>query len=301
MGKRASTIGYALIVFAAGASYGFTVPAVKVSMQFGVHPTEFLPLQYLIAFCVCLAFALVRRAKWPRPMSCAKMALLGIFTGCTSICYYESVTLLPSAAALTLLFQYVWVSVVIECIAYRRLPERSTVIAVVIVMVGTVFAAGLLEGSAQKLDPLGVAFGAASAVSYALFLFCSGRVCAGERPAVRTTMLTVGGLITTSIVNPGCYATDFFNPGIWPFAVVMATLAVILPLTLINFASPKLSTGVVSVMASSELPVGIFAAWAIVGDQPSPLTLFGAFLVLAGIVVKQLFSKGTLRVKADGS
>ena len=44
----------------------------------------------------------------------------------------------------------------------------------------------------------------------------------------------------------------------------------------------------VSVMASSELPVGIFAAWALVGDAPTPLTLFGAFLVLAGIVVKQL-------------
>ena len=97
-------------------------------------------------------------------------------------------------------------------------------------------------------------------------------------------------IIVTSIANPGCYATDFFDAEIWPYAVLMDTLGVILPTTLINFASPKLSTGMVSVMASSELPVGIFAAWGIVGDAPSLLTLLGAALVLAGIVVKQVFS-----------
>lgn len=289
MGKRASTIGYALIVFAAGASYGFIVPTVKTSNAFGIYPTEFLPLQYLFALAVCLAFALVRRVRWPRRIDCAKMSLLGVFTGLTSICYYQSVSLLPSAVALTLLFQYVWVSVLIECIANRRLPTRSTVVAVVIVLTGTVFAAGLLEGSAQRLDPLGVLLGLASAVFYALFLFFSGRICTDERPAARATMLAVGGLIVTTIANPGCYATDFFNPEIWPYAVLMGALGVILPTTLINFASPKLSTGMVSVMASSELPVGIFAAWAIVGDAPSALTLLGAALVLAGIVVKQLF------------
>lgn len=290
MGKRASTVGYALIVFLAGSSYGFIVPTVKTSMLFGIYPTEFLPLQYLFALAACFVFALVRRVKWPRPANCAKMALLGVFTGLTSICYYQSVSLLPSAVALTLLFQYVWVSVLIECIAKRKLPERSTVIAVVIVLVGTIFAAGLLEDGASSLDPLGVALGLASAVFYASFLFFSGQICADERPATRATMLAVGGLIVTSIANPGCYATDFFDAEIWPYAVLMGTLGVILPTTLINFASPKLSTGMVSVMASSELPVGIFAAWGIVGDAPSLLTLLGAALVLAGIVVKQAFS-----------
>ena len=290
MEKRASTIGYALIVFAAGSSYGFIVPTIKTSMLFGIYPTEFLPLQYLFALAACFVFALVRRVKWPRPTSCAKMALLGVFTGLTSVCYYQSVSLLPSAVALTLLFQYVWVSVLIECIAKRKLPERSTIVAVVIVLVGTVFAAGLLEGGVSSLNPLGVALGLASAVFYASFLFFSGQICTEERPATRATMLAVGGLIVTSIANPGCYATDFFNAEIWPYAALMGTLGVILPTTLINFASPKLSTGMVSVMASSELPVGIFAAWGIVGDAPSPLTLLGAALVLTGIVVKQVFA-----------
>ena len=216
------------------------------------------------------------------------MALLGVFTGLTSICYYTSVSLLPSAAALTLLFQYVWVSVLIECIVERHLPTRSTIIAVVIVLVGTIFAAGLFEGALDTLDPVGVALGAGSAVFYALYLFLSGKIGTDQPPALRAAMLPIGGLVVTSLANPARYATSLLDATVWPYAVGMSVLGVILPTTLINFASPHLSTGMVSVMASSELPVGIFAAWALVNDAPTPLVLFGALLVLVGIIVKQL-------------
>jgi len=282
------TLIYALLVFLAGSSYGFIVPAVKAAVSIGVYPADFLPLQYLVALVVCLAYALVRRVRFPSAGECAKMALLGVFTGLTSICYYASVSLLPSAAALTLLFQYVWVSVLIECIVERHLPTPSTVVAVAVVLVGTVFAAGVFEGALGSLDPLGVALGAGSAVFYALFLYLSSRIGADQQPALRAAMLPIGGLVVTSLANPSCYATAFFDPNTWPFAIAMSILGVILPTTLINYASPKFSTGMVSVMASSELPVGILAAWALVGDEPTPLVLFGAALVLAGIVLKQL-------------
>ncbi len=260
----------------------------KSAIAVDVYPADFLPLQYLVACAACIGFALVRRVRFGTPLSCAKMALLGVLTGCTSICYYASVSLLPSAAALTLLFQYVWVSVLIECIVERHLPSRSTVIAVIIVLMGTLFAAGIFEGSLATLDPVGVALGAGSAVFYALYLYLSGRIGVDQPAALRAAMLPVGGLLVTSLANPACYTTALFDANVWPYAIGMSILGVILPTTLINYASPNLSTGMVSVMASSELPVGIIAAWALVGDAPSPLVLFGAALVLVGIVVKQL-------------
>ncbi len=284
------TVIYALLVFTAGASYGFIVPAVKAAVQIGVYPADFLPLQYLVALIACVAFALARRVKFASVHESAKMALLGALTGCTSICYYASVSLLPGAVALTLLFQYVWVSVLIECVVERKLPSRSTVIAVCIVLVGTLFAAGIFEGSFAKLDPFGIAAGAGSAVFYALYLYLSGRIGIDQPASLRAAMLPAGGLIATSIANPTCYTTAFFDVATWPFAIGMSIIGVILPTTLINYASPHLSTGMVSVMASSELPMGILAAWMFVGDTPSAFTLFGAALVLVGIVFKQLGS-----------
>lgn len=289
------TVINALLIFAAGASYGFIVPAVKAAVQIGVYPADFLPLQYLVALVVCVGFALFRRVKFASLRESAKMALLGMLTGCTSICYYTSVSMLPGAVALTLLFQYVWVSVLIECLVERKLPSRSTVVAIVIVLVGTLFAAGVFEGSIASLSPLGIVAGAGSAVFYALYLYLSGRIGVDQPASLRAAMLPAGGLIATSLANPACYTTAFFNPLTWPFAIGMSVIGVILPTTLINYASPKLSTGMVSIMASSELPVGILAAWALVGDTPTALTLFGAALVLAGIVFKQL---GTLKEKS---
>lgn len=276
-----------LLVFLAGSCYGFVVPAIKGASEMGIYPNTFVPLQYLVAFLVCLTIMLVRRVKWAAPKTLGSLALLGVFTGGTSICYYSAVSLLPSSAALTLLFQYIWISVLIECLHKKALPARSTMAAIGIVLIGTVFATGLLDGSVGSLNPLGVAFGLGSALFYALFLYYSGMLGAGQPIILRTTMLAAGGLIFTSIASPDAYIAALPDPATWPFAIGFALLGILIPTSLINFASPKLTTGMVSIMASSELPVGIFAAWAIVGDAPSPLVLFGALLVLVGIVVKQ--------------
>lgn len=277
-----------LLVFIAGSSYGFVVPAIKSAAEIGIYPNTFVPLQYLIAFVICLVIMVVRRIKWASPKKLCSLALLGVFTGGTSICYYSAVSLLPSSAALTLLFQYLWISVLIECLHKKALPARSTIVAIIVVLIGTLFATGLLDGSVEALDPVGVAFGLGSALFYALFLYYSGTLGAGQPIVLRTTMLAAGGLLFTSITSPAAYVTALPDPTTWPFAIGFAVLGILLPTSLINFASPKLTTGMVSIMASSELPVGIFAAWAIVGDAPSPLVLFGALMVFGGIIVKQL-------------
>lgn len=283
-----NTLANSVLVFVAGSSYGFIVPVIKGAAEVGIYPASFLPIQYLVSFVVLLAVMFARRVPWGAPREFLPLAVLGVFTGGTSICYYNAVTLLPSSAALTLLFQYIWVSVLIECVHRRRLPTLSSVVAIAVVLVGTVFATGLLDGAAQPLDPVGVAFGLGSAVCYALFLYLSGTLGTDKPAVLRTTMLAAGGLAVTSLVNPAAYVASLPDPATWPYGAGLAVLGILLPTTIINFASPHLSAGMVSIMASSELPVGILAAWAIVGDVPTPLVLFGAFLVLAGILCKQV-------------
>lgn len=293
-----ATLANSILVFVAGSSYGFIVPVIKNAAEAGIFPASFLPVQYLVALVVLLVAMAVRRVPWGTPRAFLPLALLGVFTGGTSICYYTAVTLLPSSAALTLLFQYIWVSVLIECIHKRKAPAKSSIVAIVIILVGTVFATGLLDGTAQALNPVGVAFGLGSAVCYALFLYLSGTLGADKPALLRTTMLAAGGLLVTSLMNPAAYVVSLPDPATWPYAMGLAVLGILLPTAIINYASPKLSAGMVSIMASSELPVGILAAWAIVGDTPTPLVLFGAFLVLAGILCKQaptLFTHRSLR------
>lgn len=293
------TLLNSILVFIAGSSYGFIVPVIKTASASNIFPATFLPLQYLVALIVCLIAVFARRVEWGSPRKFLPMAVLGLFTGATSICYYTAVTLLPSSVALTLLFQYVWVNVLIECIHKRKLPRRSSVVAIVIVLVGTVFAAGLLDGSVGELDPVGVCFGIASALFYALFLYTSGIIGLGQSALLKTAMLALGGLAVTSLVSPGAYVTALPDPATWGYAVALAFMGILFPTSLINYASPKLSAGMVSIMASSELPVGILSAWVLVGDRPTGFVLFGAILVLVGILCKQLPDLAQMARKAS--
>jgi len=282
------TLAYALLVFLAGSSYGFIVPAVKIASANGVDVADFLPAQYLLAFFIMGAVTLVKRVSLPEPKELAKLAGIGLFTSCTSLCYYRAVALLPSAVALTLLFQFVWIGVILESVATRKLPNRSTVIAVIIVLIGTVFAAGVFDSSFAELDPAGLAFGLGSAVFYSLFLFTSGKVGVEYAVPLRTMMLALGGFFMTSALNVGFFTGALWDLKIWPYAVALSFLGIIIPTGLIAFASPKLPGDMVTIMASSELPVGVLAAWAIVADIPSLPTLIGVALVLGGIVYNQL-------------
>lgn len=288
MAKGNAILINSVLVFLAGSSYGFIVPVIKMGADNGIYVAMLLPLQYLFAFIVFAIVMVARRIAWTSPKRLAKMAVLGLFTGGTSICYYTAVTLLPSSAALTLLFQYVWISVLIESIHKRKLPTASSVISIIVILIGTVFATGLLDGSVGALDPLGIVFGSGSALFYALYLYFSGVIGVGESTVLRGAMLAAGGVLITSIVSPAAYATAIQSPEVCLYSMALSCLGILIPTTIINFASPKLSAGMVSIMASSELPVGILAAWAMVADVPSPLVLFGAFLVLAGILLKQI-------------
>lgn len=279
---------YALLVFVAGSSYGFIVPVVKIASSAGIDVNDFLPLQYLVASIAMAVFYFARGGRIEGKASLWKLAAVGVLTSGCSLCYYRAVSLLPSAAALTLLFQFVWIGTVLDCVANRRLPSGITAASIAVVLAGTLFAAGVFEGSFSSLDPAGVAFGLASAVFYSLFLFVSGRLGDSQPVALRTMMLSIGGTLVTSAVNPAFYTDALFDPGIWPFAAIMSVLGIILPTSLISYASPHLTPGMVSIMASSELPLGVLSAWVLIGDAPSPLTLFGVILVLGGIVLNQI-------------
>ena len=281
------TLTYALLVFLAGSSYGFIVPAVKIASANGVNVADFLPAQYLFSFILMAGVIAARKVKLTEPREMLKLAGIGLLTSCTSLCYYRAVALLPGAVALTLLFQFVWIGVIINSVVERKLPDKPTIVAVVLVLVGTVFAAGLVDASFSDLDPQGIMFGLGSAVFYSLFLFTSGKVGTDYVVPLRVMMLSLGGFFMTSALNLNFFTEALWDPAIWPYAVAMSFLGIIIPTGLIAFASPKLPAGMVTIMASSELPVGVLAAWAIISDVPSMPTLIGVCLVLAGIVYNQ--------------
>lgn len=283
-----SSFLYAALIFLAGTSYGFAIPIVRTADAFGIDASSIVPLQYWTAFIVFGIVFLVKRPKLPGRKTVAKYLLLGASMSMCSFNYYMSTLLLHGAISVVFMFQFVWMVIVMECIYARKLPDVRTVIAVVIVLVGTVLAAEVLETGSGPLDPLGVFLGILSGFFYAVFLFASGKMSNEVTTPARMVCILPGGIITSSIVLPGCYVQVVTNPMVIPVGIALGCMIVLIPLALISYSTPKLSAATSTIMASSELPMGVLFTWAIIGEGPTALGLLGVVLVLLGIVISQI-------------
>jgi drug/metabolite transporter (DMT)-like permease len=287
-GTTRSPLLYAALIFLAGTSYGFAIPIVRTADAFGINASSIVPLQYWTAFIVFAIVCLVKRPKMPDRKTVGKYLLLGASMSMCSFNYYMSTLLLHGAISVVFMFQFVWMVIVMECIYSRTLPGKRTVAAVVIVLVGTVLAAEVLESSSGPLDPMGVFLGILSGFFYAVFLFASGKMRNEVTTPARMVCILPGGIIMSSIVLPGCYVQVVSNPAVIPVGLALGFMIVLIPLALISFSTPRLSAATSTIMASSELPMGVLFTWAIIGEGPTALGLLGVVLVLLGIVVSQI-------------
>jgi drug/metabolite transporter (DMT)-like permease len=282
------TLTYALMVFAGGWCYGIMVPLVRVAHTMGYDSTQIMIAQYLVGVCVLGAAVALFSRRSVTAAQVLRLAGIGVIAAGVSFGYYNALALLSSAAALTLLFQFVWMGVLLQAILERALPDRLTVLSVALVLLGTVLAAGILEWDSSPLDPLGVFFGLLSAVCYTAFLHLSSRVATGLPTINRTFFTSIGSLITSFFLVPVAITG---SAALWEFSWIVIPLAfvgIVAPVLLIQKGAPRLPGGVTTIMASSELPSGILMGALFVGDPIGFLEVCGVVIILGGIVLSQL-------------
>jgi drug/metabolite transporter (DMT)-like permease len=277
-------------MFLAGCCYGFLVPLVRVAGDEGFSTGQMMVTQYIytlaILFVVTVAFIRARI----RVRQVFQLIALGVLLSSVSLFYYNALQMLPSSTALTLLFQFSWIGVVIQIIMERKPPRPIVIVAVVVIFVGTFFATGILPAGAgvlQGLNVVGVLCGLAAAVTYAIYITVSGRFAKGVPALERSMFTSIGNFILGFIVCPTYFATSTFIDLGW-LGFALGFVGILLPLVLIAISSPHLSAGTSTIMAASELPAGIICAAAIMGDAISVTVVLGVVLVLVGIVMSQV-------------
>jgi drug/metabolite transporter (DMT)-like permease len=282
------TLKYAFLVFLGGACYGVMVPLVRTAHALGFTVPQVMFAQYGVGTVALGLVALIfTRQKMPLKQVLQLLAL-GVPTAGISFCYYHALTLLSSAAALTLLFQFVWMGVLFDAIVQRKLPSKMTILAVLLVVGGTFFAAGIFEESGTRLNALGVVYGLASAVLYTAFLHLSSKIATDQPTTNRVFFTTVGSFVATICITPSIFTSlpvtlDF----VW-IALPLALIGIVAPIYLIQKAAPKIPVSITTIMASSELPSGIIFGVIFLSDSVSHLEVLGVIVILVGIVLSQM-------------
>lgn len=217
-----------------------------------------------------------------------KIMIAGSFTGLVGVFYYQSVSLIPASIAIILLMQYLWISILIEWIFFKKKPHRMQVLAAAIVGVGTLFAGGVFNESLH-LNPKGILFGFLAAICYSIFLMTSGRV-GNELPPFKKSALMITGsmLLTWTIFPPLFLVNGVFLAGLYKWGLLLALLGTVIPPLFFSIGIPKVGVSLGAILSAAELPVAVTSSHFILREDVQTLQWLGVILILGAIALTNL-------------
>ena len=280
-------------VFLAGACYGAMATTYKLAYAAGFTSSQVVAGQAWLAllfFAIATALDRARGRRLTRlsVIQALKLMGLGVLTCTTSILYCYAMSVLPAPVALTLLFQFTWIGLVIQVISTRRAPRACEMVALAVILVGTVFASGLYNAGLDSLDPAGIACALGAAVSCALFVTLSGKVQVTCSSAQRGLVVMTGAAALSLFACPDFFASGALLQGFAPYAAVAGLFGMFCPVILFGLGAPHLSSGLSTIMASAELPMGLLISMIVLGVPLGIVEWAGVAAILAGVVIAQL-------------
>lgn len=218
------------------------------------------------------------------------LMMAGAPTVVTGLLYYQSLRYIPASLAIILLFQFTWISVLIQAVSKRQRPDKITVLTLILLFGGTLLAAGILNQGAAEFNLLGLMLGLLSAVSYSMFIIFSGKAVPSAHPAYRSAWMVTGGLVLLCILFP---PTFLFNGMLWGplllFGFLLGLFGAFIPPLLFAIGVPHIGGGMAGILGAVELPVAVLMSSFVLQEHVSLLQWTGVVLVLLGVVLPELY------------
>lgn len=291
---------YPLLVVIAASSYGVVSTIIKLAMNNGFSAAEAVTSQFFFGFCIALClFILTNRSKLSFK-GIKPLILAGVLTGLTNIVYGHSLNYLSASLAVVLLFQFTWIGVVISCISKRQLPSRIEFISLVILIVGTIPAAGLIDVDVSQIPLQGWFWGLAAALCYSLFLFANGRATTNMTTTNRLVLVSFFAFMMSVVFQSPevIWNGTLFNEGLWVYGLLLGVFGMIIPVFLFTIAVPKVGLGMSSILSSIELPIAVLVSVILLSETVSTLQIVGIVIIILGMSLPILLSrKGQLAKK----
>src|SRR5690606_26204070 len=117
-----------------------------------------------------------------------------------------------ASIAIILLMQFVWIGILIDFIVFKKKPSVQQILAVIIILGGTILAAGVFNGGEIHLTGTGLIFGMLAAFFYAIVMIVSGRVGVQYKASLRAAIMITGA---TALVFSLFTPFFLFNGSLW--------------------------------------------------------------------------------------
>ncbi len=288
-----------LLVGLGATSYGMLATFVKLAYAdkgmtgLPFTPAEVITAQFVLGILVILLINAFQKAKKGTEVvkatqkNITQLLIAGTSTGLTSIFYYLAVKYIPVSIGIVLLMQTVWMGVLLEIILDKRRPSNIKIIAVGIVLFGTVLATNLLQNKVV-LDWRGVVLGLLAAASFTTTMYSANKIATDVSSAQRSLYMLLGGFVIVIIFALFTQVTPFNYDIFFKWGIILALFGTIIPPMLMNAGFPHTGIGLGSIVASLELPVSVTMAFLILGEQVVASQWIGIVLILLAIAIMNI-------------
>ena len=305
-----------VILVGLGASfYGMLATFVRLSYNDGFTTAEVTTSQFVLGILGIALLNFVQTKIAPNKFQeinkkdFKKLLLAGMSLGGTSLFYYLAVQYINVSIAIVLLMQSVWLSVVVEAFLTKKFPEINKIVAVFMVLGGTLMATNVFAEKID-LDWHGVFWGFLAACSYTVTMFTSNMIATYASPFKKTLTMLFGGAVLVALFLFFSQIGPFYFDGLqsiyfqfsentdnirafdfsifWKYGWILSLFGTILPPILFNSGFPKAGLGLGSIVSSMELPVSVMMAYLLLHEKVSFVQWLGVAVILFAIVIMNL-------------
>ena len=273
-----------------GAStYGMLATFVKLAYQENYTTAEVTTAQFVYGIIGMLFINLFQKAKNNNTRKASKkqqfqLILAGTSLGLTSVFYYLAVKYIPVSIAIVLLMQTVWMGVLLEMILEKKAPSWRKIIAVLIVLIGTLLATNIFNTTIQ-INWKGSLWGLLAAASFTTTMFTANKIAIGISSVQRSLYMLFGGAIIVFGFAILTQNTPFQFEIFMKWGIFLALFGTIIPPILMNAGFPKTGIGLGSIVSTLELPVSVLMAYFILHESVNLLQWIGIGLIILAIVL----------------
>lgn len=282
---------YSILVFLGGCSYGVVSTFVKLAYRNGFTVSEVTGSQYFCGAAMLWMVALcVPKIKLPAKQWVI-LLVSGMPMGLTGIFYNKSLGYINASFAIILLLQFIWMNLSLQYIFDKNIPNRKNVIAITVIFLGSALASGVLK-SGISFSWVGIGWGLLAALSFATFVYISGRNSIPIHPIYKSAIMTSGATLVVFVLMPPVFLFNgILTNGLLKYGIFTGLFGSVIPPVLFNIGMPKVrSLG--NILSASELPMAVLMSTLVLGETVNYSQWIGVLLILVGIVYPNLEKSG---------
>lgn len=288
--------GYIYVIIGA-ISYGLLSSLVKIAYHNGLDASQVTLYQIFIGWLLLLIFYLFKKIsnflknkKNKKKLLFKNIILLivlGSTTGLTGILYYLSLVNIDASLAIILLFQFTWISFVLEFIIFKVKPRKNQILSLIPILLGTLLATNIFNVDFQSISPLGLLFGFLSAISYSIFVLTSSKIGVNIPYYSKSLIMVSGGLILTMLVyNPfTTFNAEGFKVFIDSHGILLGFLGACLCTLMFAKGSPMIGPTKTAIIGTLELPTVLIASTLLLGENLNFTKILGMLFIFLGILI----------------